>query len=75
MRCLGDNGLLLIAASAIPGGYYCAPNLFYFVQQIFVSFYPYFMELTFSMTSTALQLKFAFVTSFLLLVQLRDLPQ
>ena len=39
---------------------------------------PDFLELTFSRSSvksTALQLKFAFVTSFLFLGQLRDLPQ
>ena len=38
--------------------------------------YPAFLELTFSMTSlnsTAFQLKFVFVTSFLLLGKLRDL--
>ena len=42
---------LLIAVSAVPDGYYCP--------------YPDFLELTFSMTSvtsTALQLKFVFVT-------------
>ena len=50
---------------------------FYFVEQIFVSSYPDFLELTVSMTSltsTALQLRFVFLRSFLLLVQLRDLP-
>ena len=49
---------------------------FYFVEQIFVSSYPDFMELTVSMTSltsTALQLRFVFLKSFLLLVQWRDL--
>ena len=43
----------------------------------FVSSCPDFLELTFSMTSvtsTALELKFGFVTSFLLLDQLRYLP-
>ena len=43
-------------------------------QQISVSSYPDFLELTFSVTSTALQLKVVFVTSFLLLGQLHDLP-
>ena len=49
---------------------------FYFVEHIFLS-YSDFLELTFSVTfvaSTALQLKFVFVTSFLLLGQLRDMP-
>ena len=66
----------LIDASAIPGGYYCAP-IFFILKQIFVLSYPDFLELTFSMTSVTLLLcsfKFVFVTSFLLLGLLRDLP-
>ena len=56
---------------------YSTGYVFLIVQQIFVSSYPDFLELTFSMisvSSTALQLQFVFVTSFLLLDQLRDLP-
>ena len=40
----------LKAPSSIPGGYYCAPNFFYFFSQVFVLSFPEFLELIFSMT-------------------------